>query len=301
MYVKTKNEGRIDALDCKTSYNKKMRKICIYAAGGTGRRIADKLLSNNESICCFFDSDLTKIGDNYKGIPIESTKDIINTEFDEIIVGAMSGYDEIMNHLVSMGINPQKINDTFVSGAINARRDFLYRLAEIQKSMDKGFSVAEAGVFRGEFAKEINKAYPKSKLYLFDTFEGFDSRDFSYELNESNTFAGHFNNTSVEFVISRMKYKENCIVRKGYFPDTAQGIDDIFQFVSLDMDLFKPVYEGIRFFYPKLIRGGVILVDDYFSPAYPNVKRAVDQFEKETSSIIKMPIGDNNGLAIIKL
>ena len=39
------------------------------------------------------------------------------------------------------------------------------------------------GVFRGEFASKINKCFPNSKLYLFDTFEGFDERDVKIELD----------------------------------------------------------------------------------------------------------------------
>lgn len=38
-------------------------------------------------------------------------------------------------------------------------------------------SVAEAGVFRGEFAKYINQFFPDRKLYLYDTFEGFNASD----------------------------------------------------------------------------------------------------------------------------
>jgi len=34
-------------------------------------------------------------------------------------------------------------------------------------------SVAEVGVFRGDFAKRLNLLFPDKKLYLFDTFEGF--------------------------------------------------------------------------------------------------------------------------------
>ena len=38
-------------------------------------------------------------------------------------------------------------------------------------------STAELGVFKGEFSRFINHYFPDRKLYLFDTFEGFDSRD----------------------------------------------------------------------------------------------------------------------------
>lgn len=43
---------------------------------------------------------------------------------------------------------------------------------------------AEVGVYKGDFAKYINKYMPNKKLYLFDTFEGFDERDFDSESEE---------------------------------------------------------------------------------------------------------------------
>lgn len=45
---------------------------------------------------------------------------------------------------------------------------------EIKKRKLQG-AVAEVGVFQGEFAQYINVAFPDSKLYLFDTFDGFDA------------------------------------------------------------------------------------------------------------------------------
>ena len=42
-------------------------------------------------------------------------------------------------------------------------------------------SVAELGVYQGGFAKYINQAFPNKKLYLFDTFTGFDAKDISLE------------------------------------------------------------------------------------------------------------------------
>ena len=47
-----------------------------------------------------------------------------------------------------------------------------------------------------------------------------------------------------------------CLFKKGYFPESAHGIDEKFAFVSLDLDLYKPTLEGLRFFYPKMIKGG---------------------------------------------
>jgi O-methyltransferase len=51
---------------------------------------------------------------------------------------------------------------------------------EIKKRGITG-AVAELGVFRGDFAARINSVFPERKLYLFDTFAGFDERDIARE------------------------------------------------------------------------------------------------------------------------
>src|SRR4026209_189 len=38
-------------------------------------------------------------------------------------------------------------------------------------------SVAELGVYKGKFAPYINQYFPGRKLFLFDTFKGFDEKD----------------------------------------------------------------------------------------------------------------------------
>lgn len=90
----------------------------------------------------------------------------------------------------------------------------------IQKRKVKG-ECAEVGVFRGAFAKLINESFPDRKLYLFDTFEGFDERDlantqkFNLEIPCClNLFNGVLD-TSVQYVLNNMPIVEQCIIRKG--------------------------------------------------------------------------------------
>jgi O-methyltransferase len=162
---------------------------------------------------------------------------------------------------IQLGENIEKIKCDFVQDGPLARLNFLEHFAEVINERQNGnWSVAEAGVYRGEFSKEINRVFSKKKIYLFDTFEGFDERDFAYEELESYAKAEHFSNTNVELVLDKLPYPENAIVRKGYFPETAAGVDDKFGFVSLDMDLYQPILEGLKFFYPRLVVGGGTIV-----------------------------------------
>ena len=161
-------------------------------------------------------------------------------------------------------------------------------------------SVAEVGVFQGDFSKHINRLFPESTLYLYDTFEGFTESDKEKETKDAEVATyTHYANTSVEMVMKKMVHPEKIIVRKGMFPDTAAGKDDGYVFVSLDPDLYAPVLAGLNFFYPRLVRGGCIFVHDFFSAEDPGVRRAVTEFIKENNISIT-PIGDFRTLAVVK-
>ena len=278
-------------------------KIVIFGAGGIGRRIYDILSDDpNIKIIGFIDNDTQKHGTFYNGIEIYDPQDIQKLDFDEVYFGTAMGVNEISGQLVKLGIDKNIINRSYIDTITNARKLFLKRFSEEHKTViNKTLAVAEAGVYRGEFAKSINQYFPNSPLYLFDTFEGFNNLDFVHEEDESLLDANHFKNTSVEHVIDRMPFASNCLIRKGYFPETTVDIHDDFIFVSLDLDLYKPTLDGLIFFYPKLVQGGCILIHDYFMASYPNVKKAVEEYQNSYhTNLVKIPIGDDLSIAIIK-
>ena len=167
-----------------------------------------------------------------------------------------------------------------------------------------GGSVAELGVHRGSFAKQINMAFPDRKLYLFDTFEGFPEK--SLEIDRQKTPPSHnatpktFSDTDEKFVLSQMPYPDKVVIRKGFFPETAAGVDEKFCFVSLDADLYQSTLDGLSFFYPRLEEGGIILLHDYTSATYLGVRNAVFEFMKH-QKIALFPVADmTSSAAIVK-
>ena len=160
-------------------------------------------------------------------------------------------------------------------------------------------NVAELGVYKGKFARYINKYFPARQLYLFDTFEGFDNRDVAKEKQE-NFSSGEqdFSDTSVAAVVALMPYPGKCVPVKGFFPESAKGIEDSFVFVSLDADLYEPIYAGLQFFYPRLAKGGYIFIHDFNNDLYKGSRKAVEQFCLE-QNIGFVPLPDSGGSAII--
>ncbi|MEO8770577.1 MAG: TylF/MycF/NovP-related O-methyltransferase [Ferruginibacter sp.] len=169
---------------------------------------------------------------------------------------------------------------------------------EINKKNLSG-AVAELGVYKGKFARYINKYFHNRYIYLFDTFSGFDLKDVRVEIE--NTFSDgsqDFSNTSVNQVLGIMPFPDKCIVKKGYFPATAVGLNDEFVFVSIDVDLFEPIYNGLVYFYPRLKKGGYIFIHDYNNDAYKGAREAVDKYCKENNLNI-VPLPDSAGTAIL--
>ena len=66
------------------------------------------------------------------------------------------------------------------------------------------------------------------------------------------------------------------------------------------MDLYKPTFDGLEYFYDRMTSGGVILVHDYFTKDLSGVKKAVEEFCDLHEEACKIPIGDGQSIAIVK-
>jgi hypothetical protein len=139
-------------------------------------------------------------------------------------------------------------------------------------------SVAELGVYKGTTAKLLHELLPGRTLWLFDTFEGFDSRDLPAEADRRQGF--RFDDTSLDAVLRHVGPSDRVRACKGYFPQTASAVpdDERFALVHLDADLRKPTTDALVFFYPRMSPGGFVFVHDYGSRAWPGVAEAVDAF-----------------------
>ncbi|HOI00462.1 MAG TPA: TylF/MycF/NovP-related O-methyltransferase [Bacteroidales bacterium] len=162
--------------------------------------------------------------------------------------------------------------------------------------------LAELGVYKGETARLLRHAIPGRRLHLFDTFSGFAPEDLSQEAGEPATYTPrHFSDTSPELVLRTIGTDQNIEIHKGYFPDTAVGMEDtFFAFVHIDADLYQPTRAGLAFFYPRLSPGGVIIIHDH-NRLWPGVMQAVREFQSQIpESFIQIPDKDSS-VMLVKL
>ena len=184
-------------------------------------------------------------------------------------------------------------------GAFSARGDWV-RLKTLEaicrELIDVPGAIAELGVFRGEFAAAMNTLLPDRRLYLFDTFAGFDPAEAAPE-----GLAAAHENASAEAVVQRLPHAERAIIRAGLFPETAAGLEgEIFALVSLDADLEESTLAGLRWFVPRMAKGGYLLLHDWNHPGLPGVRAAAERYEAETGTRLRgVPVCDITGSLII--
>lgn len=167
----------------------------------------------------------------------------------------------------------------------------------VRNLQDVPGAAAELGVYKGFFAGCINRLMPERKLYLFDSFQGFQP-----ESGAAPAFQAAHENTAAEIVLAAMPHPETVCLMPGFFPESLHGLEETFCLVSLDVDFAETTLEGLRYFWPRMAEGGYLLIHDWGNPALPGVRLAVAQYEQELGlRLPALPLADINGtLAVVK-
>jgi hypothetical protein len=199
-----------------------------------------------------------------------------------------------LKNLVSGFIHNEQVN----KGDMNRFFTFCLVHDQIRKEGIAG-DIAELGVYKGNtsyilanFAKDLGRT-----AYLFDTFEGFDSRDIK---GIDSSIPMQFSDTSLETVRDFVG-DNNTVYVKGYFPESAAQIPDNLKFclVHLDCDLYSPIMSALSYFYPRMAEGGFIVLHDYSSLHWDGAENAADEFFSDKPECL-IPLADSCGSVIVR-
>lgn len=165
-----------------------------------------------------------------------------------------------------------------------------FQVEQLRKNKISG-AFAELGVHKGETARAIHNMDKKRAFYLFDTFEGFTEADLAQEDQTEDRFSTTmFADTSVDKVKMYINGNDNLRFKPGFFPDTTEGLEsENFALVHIDADLYAPTIAALNYFYPKLNKGGVIIVHDY-NHHWDGIPKALNGFISTIpESLIELP------------
>jgi O-methyltransferase len=157
----------------------------------------------------------------------------------------------------------------------------------------------EAGVYRGGVARLIRAlmidhgAANRARLRLFDSFAGLPAGRAGIDRHRRGDFA----DTSLAEVRAFVGDDEFIDYRAGWIPDTFSGLDrSSIRLAHLDVDLYDSTASCLAQVYPRLVPGGIIVLDDYGFASCPGVRKAVDEFFHDKPDL---PLALPSGQALV--
>lgn len=180
-------------------------------------------------------------------------------------------------------------------------------LNDLLKASPREGVIVECGVGVG-FTLSILSNISEKKIYAFDSFEGFPE-DLSVK-EDKNLFKvlkyskWNYKLMTIDLVkknllkngILENDLDEKIIFNKGFFPKSFKGFDKPISFLHLDVDLYQSYKDCLEFFYPKLLKGGIVTFDEYTVDyelkkkkgwSFSGAKIAIDEFVEKNNLKLK--------------
>lgn len=172
----------------------------------------------------------------------------------------------------------------------------LYKMSE-----EVAGNIVEAGVFKGSslirFAtfREIFGAAFSKKIIAFDTFGDFPETNYEADKMHRDNFikVAGTNSLTVEEINEIIKLKKfsgdielvNGDIRNTV-PEYVRKHPELrISLLHIDVDVYEPTKVLLEELYSKVVRGGIVILDDY--GVFPGETQAVDEFFKEHDLEIK--------------
>lgn len=164
-------------------------------------------------------------------------------------------------------------------------RELLTQVAHLEGDL------AECGVFRGATAYLLCEATRGTgkHVHLFDSFAGL-SRP---EAGDGDYWREGGLRAEEAEVRRSLDGFDQFTLYPGWIPARFPEVEARrFAFVHVDVDLYQPTRDSVEFFYPRLVPGAVLVLDDYGFSTCPGARRAVDQFfSARPERVLKLPTG----------
>ena len=146
----------------------------------------------------------------------------------------------------------------------------------------------ECGVFKGfssllliELEKLLNNQI-NNNYFLIDSFEGLSEILEEDKPKNKDVFRNQQGNlrADIKDVEKRFVEYQNVNILKGWIPKIFNVLDESnkYKFIHIDVDLYQPTLDTLEYFYDKVVKGGIIITDDYEAPLFPGNKKAWQKF-----------------------
>jgi len=140
--------------------------------------------------------------------------------------------------------------------------------------------------------KNYKKNTPNIKyaMHLYDSWGPMREEEL---LKTELSNVGKYSDISLEKTKKNLaEFKNQVFYHQGYIPESLNvlPIPDVILYMHIDLNAAMPTLAGLKFFYSRIVSGGVILFDDYGDLCYQETKEVVDSFFADKPGILmKLP------------
>jgi hypothetical protein len=170
----------------------------------------------------------------------------------------------------------------------------------IEFSEVKEYNFVECGVAEGFSSyialKEIIVDKKVGKKFLFHLYDSWKPMRKGDLVESEYSKEGKYEHLDQHVVKRNLKnFEEFLVYHPGYIPDTFKDIPESpssIVYLAIDLNAVKPTIDTLNKFLPALVRGGVIIFDDYGVKEYHDTKKAIDEFLHNKQGVfLKLPTG----------
>tara|TARA_Y100000768_G_scaffold388801_1_gene387312 strand:+ start:78 stop:827 length:750 start_codon:yes stop_codon:yes gene_type:complete len=154
-----------------------------------------------------------------------------------------------------------------------------YTLWQCSKNLAKTQGqILDIGCLMGGSGFIMSKLNLKGKTYLFDSFSGFRNND---GLHKKDIFVYK----DIDFIkrnINKLKLKK-IYVFKTYFPKNLKIKINKVKLCHVDVNTYKETKKIFNYLHKKMIRGGIIIFDDFGIWGVDGIKKFIYEIERKYS------------------
>ncbi|WP_035497030.1 TylF/MycF/NovP-related O-methyltransferase [Citrifermentans bremense] len=195
-------------------------------------------------------------------------------------------------------------NGFYLTAPVNRISKFATHLELFRQVAHLSGDIVECGVFKGtslsrwiKFRSLFGNSFSK-KIIAFDTFGEFPETSFEQDKKKREQFIQEAGNQSIgkeELVetLTKLRLYENIDLVAGDILETVPAYTNAnphlkLSLLHIDVDIYEPTRVALETFFPHVVRGGIIIFDDY--GAFAGANKAIDDFFAGSDvRILKLP------------
>ncbi|MEO8666317.1 MAG: TylF/MycF/NovP-related O-methyltransferase [Ignavibacteria bacterium] len=174
-----------------------------------------------------------------------------------------------------------------------------YELFKMTKDIEG--SIVECGVFKGasflRFAmyRKLFDENSKRKIIGFDSFAAFPQTNYEPDIKMRIDFVEECGEQSISTsqlmeLLEKKDCAESIELVAGDITNTIPGYveknpDLKISMLNLDADVYEPSVTVLEYLYPRIVPGGILILDDY--GVFPGETKAVDDYFKDKNVDIR--------------